>query len=784
MAIRALTASFPVNSVSSNDIQLAGLTQSFAVQDAQISAQRSGTNVSGPVTWYADGQVIAGETSATYTPTQDVYGCLIHCADASGTSDFAKVMSSGDKVEWLLTGTGNSFRTGSVVEGDMIVIILYRNAVDAIVQADCSLGTLRQSNTNLDTHVNGLWTYVATEASSGILVTLSNDFSYHVMNIGAYTYSAGGASSAAASGGASYPSVTTTADNSLVVRYVSRRSSTTQSHTVAPDANATLPRYEIGEYGSSNNVSALTTQLQATAGETDARSVSGSGYSRHSLITSVFAPASRGASLLPANRYAADSNGKLKARTSTVSSFAVGDTGISVTLSSAHKVGHFVTGNDGLGNIFIVGESVTISGYTPAYATDGRRRNGAMKNMPFSRTGLEHGQGFDDPPSTQSPVYNESVRAAVPISMAPGDVVIISQGNDVASGNTAIKNYAFIHCVAAVPDADTISPPIFWPANDIANRPVFRLRDMDFSIFPSLANEDRMPTAENMRRPFSRNLLVPVSAQARYSFVTTEFGQPTYSRDLQMQERDGVMMLSTNSAWSTKRPVALGYLQRGLEVWGIVNDAKYQFPDKTDIFEKDGGHNGAEGPPMYVFGKAAGKAEITGWKNAWHELDCLRFGDQDFVDYAGALIGTNTERWQQGMINGQGLNYPMPEYCSDISADPIGQQYNCHWNHGPSYYRTTGNAETWQAEALLLQLVCPTEWLAANPAHDGSYFAYTARHWNIVQKSVDPWILAGGAAPRYTMVGGTSPAQNSTSWWARFFDAKYPGNAYTYPWAA
>lgn len=681
----------------------------------------------------------------------------------------------------------STFRTPAMVEGDTIAIFLRRNNATTIVSGDCDLGTLREASANLDTHTVALFTYKATAASLGIDVTLSGTFGVTCINVGSYDYDVSGVKTVESSGNRDFSTVTTTADNALVFYQSSQRASRSVAYTAEPSTVFDLPSKSICVDGGTDTSRTyiIYTREQATAGLSTAETEAETTFSRSTMLSAAFIPATVGTSLYAPEVYRADSNGTGKARSSTVTTFDVGRTGISVTLSASRKVGNYISGNDGAGDIWVLdeGSGVTVNSYTPAYTTSPRTKNGAMVNVPAMTESVSgtYVQGLDGL-GTNSPAFNVSAQATVPIALSAGDTLIIANADsDTLSGDSYIEHYAVITVVGAVPWDDEFRPPYTWPTA-LGSKPTHRYSDITLGNLPSLTAQARPPQVETTRQVNQRFLFDPVVMWRRYALKGRNH-KPTYSRDLLIQERDAHALCSSSLSAASKRELLIPIIQRGIDNYGVFRHGLGQ--GFTDLYESDGGHNAGRFGPIVFAGKMLGDTDMlniqTNHPNTWQENDQTTFTTQAMVDFTQAGGWTDNldfdEPYVQGMVDGNSLAYPMPEWLGDVSDG--SSQYNAYWANTPSYYRLNGNHQAHQGQTLLFGSTVQTEW-----GHD-AFWAYEARHRSIENYGTDPWILAGGGVSRYTMVGGAPAGSfnaDTSEWSERMWDAHYVGTVYDYPW--
>ena len=763
--------------VPSEDIELAGLDNGFAVAGQTITAQRNGVDVAGPVTWRADGKTITTNGSAGYIIPNEYVGMSLGVADSGGESEVVDILPDEHDAVWMMEGSG-TVNTPSVQAGDLIVVWMRRNGSTALVSGDCSPGTLRFANDiteNFDNHVAGVWTYKVPASARSLQFTL--DSTSTILNAGCYNFDAADGKNRTGTE-CSYSTGTTTTANSLVLRCDSRRPSVEPtSRTQEADRKFQFPTtnfdHRIETYS-------MMSEVQAVAGVTATQSLT-STFTSHTFITVALSPDTRTPARI-ADVYDDTANGGGLARTSSTTTLTNLVSEIDVTFDGATTVGHYKSNGGGVGDIFVLdeGSGVTINSYTPGPLTTPRAVNGAMIDPDaiwddFVVSGVSQGWVDGTGLDAQITNYDASLRVTLPVTLTAGQTIIIHNGDENASGSSASRNFLVVTCVDTIPYADEYRPPYMWPSERGA-RPRLRARDINYDLIPAFERFEDAPLVAEQLRYFNQTVIDPVSTQKRLDLQTPVLN--TYSRDGQVEQRDGMFLMQADIPLGQKAPLLDWYLQRGIDVNGVVLKMRYQtgvtdLTTQTDFMEMDGGHNNSRGPSNYVAGALFGDADMLALNNLFQEFDQTKYVDQDMVDNPSA---------NSGAFNWTSDYTGFPEHVSDKTDDDDNRKNDGRWSGQNNYYRSVGNGTTWWGEILFLVQVAKAQ--ADAVTGDGSLFDYTSRHFYVEALNDDPWILQGTLSDGgRVLVPGTPGAQGIDSWVEKMFDLYYPA-VHGYPFNA
>jgi hypothetical protein len=312
-----------------------------------------------------------------------------------------------------------------------------------------------------------------------------------------------------------------------------------------------------------------------------------------------------------------------------------------------------------------------------------------------------------------------------------------------------------------------------WPSERGA-RPRFRARDLNYDALPRLERLEDAPLVGSQFEQFNETLIDPVSTQKRIDLRTPKYN--TYSRDLQEPQRDGVMLIGTDIRIGQMAPLLDWYLQRGADVFGVVMKMRYQtgvtdLTTQTDFFEKDGGHNNSRGPAMHFAGVMFNNTDMRTVNNRFQEHDMTKYVDQDMIDNPTNNVGGQT--WPSPIYIGT------PAYVSDLTDDDANRQNDRRFQGQNNYYRYIAYQFS-QSEDLLRVATARAESLAI--MGDASSFDYPARHFYMVARNDDPWLLQGEVTDQGRVIAQNLPsAEGIDKWWAKMFDRYYPAiNGYPF----
>ncbi len=765
--------------------------------------------------WTYGSTVLSGETGTTYEIDDFTFGqnlfAEVRCRQTGGAwsnwvtaTGGQTVAANAQNVKWVATYTAfdpdnpRTETTPAVSAGDMIALYVKtrRSSLSrAHIQSDFNIGTLRHASGFANGETIALVTYVCPTSETGLNISVGHpdsgaEFEIAAINMGPHIFDQVSGASVEGSSAFNFPTPTAAANAKVLWALADKDGgSVTATASPTPPAKSTSTPYAAGgNWDSGDNLSWLYfIRTQSTAGTVASQSFTPSSFFNGYNFVATFIPQIVAPSD-PPGLYRADSNGAGIARTSTISSMVTD--GVTINLAAARKVGNYISNNMGLGTLFIedAGSGVTISSHTG---------NVLWKNPRAIVDGVDS-QPFVNKAGMSGPPYDAGLASASPVSLVAGDVALIAVTQDPAVGQSYVSKYVTVHVVGTIPFDDEFAPPYCWDAS-LGARPRFRFSDWNQGTkpLPSLTNQSNAPSLATVQQTYNRRTIDLVNTWNNYSISAT-LHQPLYGTDLMDWERDAIAYLCGTYTLEQKKPMLVGLLQRGIDCWGVYKTGKAQSPTSV-WYAADGGHKPARKMPIILAGHLLG---VNAMRDVDSTADVRDFSEdghtayitQGIIDHTqaggwngGAKFpdGSPSEAYVQGMLNGQSLNFPMPEWCGKI-YDPTFTPnfFNAHWDGHA--YRYTGylvEEKDWSVHMLFTAAMGLDAYWGGN-----AYFDYTRRHNEIQRYGVDPWRLAGGGTNRYPMVGGApgvgdrAPPSDSSGWAMRMYWA-HVDSVWPYPWA-
>jgi hypothetical protein len=230
--------------------------------------------------------------------------------------------------------------------------------------------------------------------------------------------------------------------------------------------------------------------------------------------------------------------------------------GITWTFSEPESVGQFITGD-----FYVVGNAV-VTAISPAPANG---RNGSVKNLPPE----DSDTGFDS--RTSSNRYDASIRAALPVSLVPGDSLVSSISVETVgqarrwlfdtSADSPVKSISILTSVAAPQPPDA-----FRPSYVGKGAPIFHSRNLRRDLLPKLGAVASLPSLaeweQHFRRPWVDNLF--------FNFDNPVDYMPDYSREIARAVGIAGLQLSLSYTNEQKEPLLVYLTQYGIDLYGLV----------------------------------------------------------------------------------------------------------------------------------------------------------------------------------------------------------------------
>ena len=692
----------------------------------------------------------------------------------------------------------------SGVTGDTFVIWVQSQGQGAITLAaggHTPLTDVATMNTQGDNNTAQVFHFTLTQSTTGLSMTATGPGAIVRMscvNIGPHAFvSAAKLAPIGTSDDRAFPTLSNIPPNSLIMAHHSRRVGWLQCDIVGPSNPPQEPALPASEATYSYNGTLNMTEflnIGPAGGTTPPITLTVGNFTQGigNIIVAFEPIGGVVAGALP-GQYIANDNGVGKARSSTLQDFAVED--VTFTASTQVQVGHYLTGNIGLGDLWIkpTGASAQIS-WTPAPGAmvDGRSGNGAMLNVQAMTEG--DAQGFDAWSTSVGPVYSASAASPPPVTLVPGDVLVVAKSRGAGTGNQMIENFIFIHCVDEVPDEDEFAPPYIWHAS-LGPRPRLRYSDIAEGTIPALSTSGftkGIPSVATMGARFTRRLFDPIGIWKRYTFKADRGGN-TYGRDYQNDIDQALATIVSDLPIAQKRKLIQALVQRGIDAYGALRSAYAQ--GLPSWLYPDGGHHGGRAPLITIAGHLLGDITMRDWiKTNTSPTAVTGIHEQAMRCYLTPEVVALTQEpgWQGSGAKGPGTTHnpyetPMadapavPEWVGSPAIGGVIPAWNINnlWNGNDNFYRIVGHAEVAAGQTIaLLAMGLRTAW-----GHD-AYFDYHARFHAMEQYGDDPWRYVNGVATaRYARMPDAPAGTGSPVNFAReMYDIHaFKGGLYSFP---
>jgi hypothetical protein len=431
---------------------------------------------------------------------------------------------------------------------------------------------------------------------------------------------------------------------------------------------------------------------------------------------------------------------------------------VRITFSEARPVGHFISGNLGLGDPFVIGPT-TVTAWTPGPANlSGRDINGAMLN-PIPTTSKV---GFD---GRASGVYDPAKNAglSLPITLNPGDTLIIAKSNlltgagaPAGNGSHAVEKFVLLTCLAEVPFADSFRPQP-TPNFDGSPKRIWRWSDVDTSLLGAVEPEPDFPTWASAESAYDRFLPDIVLGWEKYG-VNAVLHTPTYGRDTAAAEAAGFMMVNcSGSTIEQKKRTLIGQIQRGIDRYSFFKD---RLDRGAGIGVPEGGWNFARKFPIMFAGRLLGDVDmlnidqrVTGsntpekLRDPFPSENRSRFAEDGHPVYVDQKIidATNAPDWDPDYGDTSRPQGPFPQAAYGMPA------YFGSGGNSAKQRRNMSAGVGYHAYQMIYGMSCSTYALAAlmmglRPQwRYEPFFDYIQWHIRITDGLPDPWQFQNGS---------------------------------------
>lgn len=367
--------------------------------------------------------------------------------------------------------------------------------------------------------------------------------------------------------------------------------------------------------------------------------------------------------------------------------------GIAWGFAHAVRVGTFVNGD-----FYVVG-ACTVTTVTPL-PTASPARDGSVLNIPPE----DQGTGFDD----RSANYRPAIRKYPPIALKPGDALVstisisdsarsvirawLSTGNGTES---ICKTAAVITCMAA-----PVATDAFRPAYCDRGQKLYYADSLRWDLLPNLVRVNSM-TAAKLREWSSHFISSPWLDACFFGFDAPLDYMPHYSAETGRAVGIATLFLLCNFTKAEKDSLMKGFVQYGIDLWGIVRGC-----NASRGWQAHGGHGTGRKLPMIFSGIMLGDAAMAAPTKTF---PALRIGE-DMQTSRGFCWATGDTNYvytgHQGLWNGQPVSTnpgwgpyehtpPSEWYCCEPGySAPLGEAY-----------RRCCTSHAWISEALSARLM-------------------------------------------------------------------------------
>lgn len=403
--------------------------------------------------------------------------------------------------------------------------------------------------------------------------------------------------------------------------------------------------------------------------------------------------------------------------------------GITWTFDKPAKTGQFITGD-----WWVIGP-VTITKITPApgptnaesvnikknrwndtsLKLDTTMRNGSMIVLKAGRT-----QGYD----SRSASFRKGDAVSLPLTLSPQRSLISSISNTTLPVDNFCKDLmwdnekksqvvmraaAVLTCLSEVPPADAFRPP--YTGTD---KPIFQAKDINWNLLPKLSAPAavKVPSWVEFERYFQRPWIDHLMSWEQQELVPNENG-PNYGREHARLVSIASLMVMLDVPLETKRKLAIGLIQRGIDLYGIALNGGY--------WNEGGGHSSGRKWPIIFASQMLNNPGII-------KLPASAVFQEDAQTYYGKGWFGQTVLWQMIMHHGR----------RDTYEEKPPEQW-AKWDSTSESYRICCNAVAWTGTALAARYMNAIKvW-----GHD-AFFDYIER-W---MREDDPYEWARGGRPR------------------------------------
>lgn len=269
--------------------------------------------------------------------------------------------------------------------------------------------------------------------------------------------------------------------------------------------------------------------------------------------------------------------------------------GITWTFDTDYTVGQFVNGD-----YWAVGP-VTIIGITPQSVDQGGRIiNGSEINPDPNGTtqGYDSAMGYNIFDSQLNVAYN--VSSGTPLIVPVNSSLVSTISHPTPANVPQIKSAAVLTILSTIPPTNSFRPPFAGSNKTILHNEA----EIDYTKLKALTPTTLAPTISNLTDSFAR-IWLDYRGGSPGRMIHPADNMPDYGREISTLSGEAALMLNCNFTNVEKRNLMIGYLQWGLDIWGVLQTG-------FGGWEQDGGHGGGRKFPILFAGVILGDAAMAG----------------------------------------------------------------------------------------------------------------------------------------------------------------------------
>jgi hypothetical protein len=384
--------------------------------------------------------------------------------------------------------------------------------------------------------------------------------------------------------------------------------------------------------------------------------------------------------------------------------------GITWKLSEPAEVGQFVTGD-----YYVVGECEVISINPPP----GNGRNGSELNPPL----VDNSSGYDS--REEADRYDPKMCTPLPIHIKPGDALIstISASDDELAKlpawlrrsekfSSPVKSACVLTCLAAAVPADA-----FRPSYGDRSQKIYLARNLKRNLLPSLPyGKDTFETDQGALalKEFEDHYIRVWLDLVFFSFDAPKDYQPQYGHELGRAAGLASLILMTDLPLERKERLLIGFVQNGIDLWGIVRAGFRGWPGF-------GGHGTGRKWPIVFAGIMLGDEAMASVSKSYPQ--CL-FGEDMQTLYRRSWTGANVVYAGHHGVdkNGNNINTKRTGWGQYEHLQPKDWPIDPEEPGMNENYRRASTSHGWVGEALAARIMHAEKYWG----HD-AFFSYVDR---------------------------------------------------------